>query len=44
MWNLKTEATGTFSKSFRKDLNNVTGNHEIKELQNIVISGTTHNL
>jgi hypothetical protein len=26
-------ATGTISKSFRKYLNNVPGNHEVKELQ-----------
>jgi hypothetical protein len=49
MWNIKTNvipviirATGTISKSFRKYLSNITGKHEIKELQKIVIMGTAH--
>jgi hypothetical protein len=39
MWNVKTNvtpiitgATGTISKSFRKYLSNIPGNHEVKEL------------
>jgi hypothetical protein len=34
--------TGTISKSFRKYLNNILGNHEIKELQKTAILGTAH--
>jgi hypothetical protein len=40
MWNVKAEvipiiigATGTISKSFRQYLSNISGKHEIKELQ-----------
>ena len=40
MWNVKTKAipviigaTGTISKSFRKYVSNITGKHEVKELQ-----------
>jgi len=40
MWNVKTKvipviigATGTISKSFRKYMSNIPGNHEVKELQ-----------
>ena len=40
MWNIKTRvipviigATGTISKSFRKYVSNIPGNHDIKELQ-----------
>jgi hypothetical protein len=47
--NLKTEvitvikgATGTYSKSLRKYISNLTGNHEIKEIQKKVILGTAH--
>jgi len=39
MWNVKTKvipvimgATGTISKSFRKYVSNITGNHAVKEL------------
>jgi hypothetical protein len=39
MWNVKTKvipviigATGTISKSFRKYVNNIPGNHEVEEL------------
>jgi hypothetical protein len=39
MWNVKTNvfpvtigATGTISKAFRKCVNNIPGNHEVKEL------------
>jgi hypothetical protein len=35
-------ATGTISKSFRKYVNNITGNHEVKELQKTAILGTAH--
>ena len=49
MWNVKTNvipviigATGTISKSFRKYLSNITGKHEIKELQETAILGTAH--
>ena len=49
MWNVKTkvipviiEATGTTSKSFRKYVSNITGNHEVKELQKTAILGTVH--
>jgi len=49
MWNVKTKvipviigATGTFSKSFRKYVSNIPGNHEVKELQKTAILGTAH--
>ena len=49
MWNVKTKvipviigATWTISKSFRKYVSNVPGNHEVKELQKTAILGTTH--
>jgi hypothetical protein len=48
MWNVKTNvipvigATGTISKSFRKYLSNVPGNHEVKELHKTAILGTAH--
>jgi hypothetical protein len=49
MWNVKTrvipviiEATGTISKSCRKYVSNVPGNHEVRELQNRAILGTAH--
>ena len=44
VWNVKTKvipviisATGTISKSFRKYVRNIPGNHEIKELQKTAI-------
>ena len=37
-----TRATGTISKSFRKYLSKIPGNHEVKELQKTAILGTTH--
>jgi len=47
MWNVKTKgipviigATGTVSKSFRKYVTNITGKHEVKELQKTAILGT----
>jgi hypothetical protein len=49
MWNVKTKvipvtigANGTISKSFRKYVSNIPGNHEIKELQKTTILGTAH--
>ena len=49
MWNLKTRvmpviigATGTMSKSFRKYVSDISGKHEVKELQKTVILGTAH--
>jgi len=49
MWNVKTKvipiiigATGTISKSFRKYVSNITGKHEVKELQKRAILGTAH--
>ena len=49
MWNVKTRvipviigATGTNSKSFRKYISNIPGNHEAKELQKTALLGTAH--
>jgi hypothetical protein len=49
MWNVKTNVipsvigtTGTISKSFRKYVSSIPGNHEVKELQKTAILGTTH--
>jgi len=49
MWKVKTTvipviigATGTISKSFRKYLSNISGSHEVKELQKTTILGTGH--
>jgi hypothetical protein len=49
MWNVKTKvipvimcATGTISESFKKYVSNISGNHEVKELQKTVILGTAH--
>jgi hypothetical protein len=49
MWNVITkvipvitDATGTISKSFKKYVSNIPGNHEVKELQNTAILGTAH--
>jgi hypothetical protein len=49
MWNVKTRAisviivaTGTISKSFRKYVSNIPGNHEGRELQKTAILGTAH--
>jgi hypothetical protein len=49
MWNVKTKvipvkigATGTISKSFRKYVSNIPGNHEVKEVQKTAILGTAH--
>jgi hypothetical protein len=36
-------ATGTISKSFRKYVSNIPGNHEVKELQKTaILGGTAH--
>ena len=49
MWNVKTKvipviigATEAISKTFRKYVSNVPGNHEVKELQKTAILGTAH--
>jgi hypothetical protein len=48
-WNVKKNVilviigtTGTISKSFRKYMSNIPGNHEVKELQKTAILGTAH--
>ena len=35
-------AAGTISKTFRKYVSNIPGNHEVKELQKTAILGTAH--
>jgi hypothetical protein len=49
VWNVKIRvipviigATGTISKSFRKYVSNITGNHEVRELQKTATLGTAH--
>jgi len=49
MWNVKTKvipviigASGTISKSFRKYVSNIPGNHEVKEPRKTAILGTAH--
>jgi hypothetical protein len=49
MWDVKSRvipviigATGTISKSFRKYVSNIPGNHEVKELQKSAILGIAH--
>jgi hypothetical protein len=49
MWNVKTRvipviigATGTISKSLRKYVSNIPGNHEVRELQETAILGAAH--
>ena len=49
VWNVKTRvipviigATGTISKSFRKYVSDIPGNHDIKELQKTATFGTAH--
>jgi hypothetical protein len=51
MWNVKTRvipviigATRTISKSFRKYVSNMPGNHEVRELQKTAILGTANTL
>jgi hypothetical protein len=36
------EATGTISKSFRKNVSSIPVNHEVRELQKTAILGTAH--
>jgi hypothetical protein len=49
MWNVKARvipviitATGTILKSFRKYVNSIPGNHEVRELQKTAVLGTAH--
>ena len=49
MWNVKARvipviigATSTISKSFRKYVRDIPGNHDVRELQKTVILGTAH--
>jgi hypothetical protein len=49
MWNVKARvipvisgATGTISKSFRKYVRDIPGNHDVGELQKTAILGTAH--
>jgi hypothetical protein len=49
MWNVKTRVIpvkigtiGTITKSFRKYVSNISGNHEVRELQKTAILGTSH--
>ena len=49
MWNVNTKvipiiigATGTISKTYRKYMSNIPGNHEVKELQKTAVLGTAH--
>jgi hypothetical protein len=42
-WNVKAiGATGTISKSFRKHVSNLPGNHDLRELQKTAILGTAY--
>jgi hypothetical protein len=49
MWNVKGRvipviigATGNLSKSIRKYVSSIPGNHEVRELQKTAILGTAH--
>jgi hypothetical protein len=49
MWSVKTSlisvivgATGTISKSLRKYVSTIPGNHDVRELQKTAILGTEH--
>jgi len=49
MWNVKAKVipviigvTGTISQSLRQYLSNVTGKHEMKEMQKTAVLGTAH--
>ena len=44
MWNVKTRVIPviTISKSFRKYVSDIPGNHDVKELQKTAILGTAH--
>jgi hypothetical protein len=40
--NNKIGATGTISKSFRKYVSSIPGNHEVRELEKTDVLGTAH--
>jgi hypothetical protein len=49
MWNVRAKvkpviigATGIISKSFRKHVSDIPGNHDVRELQKTAIMGTAH--
>jgi hypothetical protein len=49
VWNVKAKvipvtigATGTISKSFRKHVSDIPGNHDVRELQKTAVFGTAH--
>jgi hypothetical protein len=49
IWNVKTRvipaitgASGTISKSFRKYVSTIPGNHDVRELHKTAILGTAH--
>jgi hypothetical protein len=49
VWNVKAKmipviigATGTISKSFRKYVSDIPGNHDVRELQETATLGTAH--
>jgi hypothetical protein len=49
MWTVKTRVipvingeTGTISRSFRKYVSTIPGNHDVRELQKTAILGTAH--
>jgi hypothetical protein len=49
IWNVKTRvipviigAIGSISKSFRKYVSTIPGNHEVRELQKTAVLGTAH--
>jgi hypothetical protein len=49
VWNVKTKVipviigtTGTISKSLKKYMSNIPGNHKVKELHKTVMLGTAH--
>jgi hypothetical protein len=49
MWNVKTRvmpviigATGTISKSLRKHVSTISGNHGVKEVEKTAIMATAH--
>jgi hypothetical protein len=51
IWNVKARVipvvfgvTGTISKSFRKYMSNIPGNHDVKEVQKTALMGTVHML
>jgi len=49
MWNVKTRvipviigATGTISKSLRKYVSDIPGNHDVKDIEKTALLGTAH--